>query len=658
MKIACNTKRFNQTVLSGAISTALTVGIGLGVTTVSQADIYNFSYNGLFTMLDPGGVQLQNTSYPYYGDTTWGYGLRTQISGTLQFDTSTGGGSGTVVPFEFFNGGPAVASGITFKSAGGSLMIGNMNFAWNGSNITTQIVLDGSGLFSAIGQGLAAVGTPTFDTVSCGSGGVLDGDCALPASDGIKKGNYPIGPVPIATSSFNTVGQSGVGTVLADLSLGVDDSIGGSPMDNGPFSGYNANFDMSSVTVTSFADTTPPILTLNDHVSPPGISVVTLVVNVDNYVEPGATCVDADPVGGTLTVAPPTGLPVDNTTIGDTVLTYTCTDTSSNVTQVDRTVKVVGPNAVITLNANTALEVDPVTQECGVPYADAGAVCNDDPDGNIPISGNGTDPGTFAVDISGVDASAVSVGTATWTCTDSDSNTNFVDRTVNVVDTLAPVITFTTNPLELVSSTPVNPQTFTDPGDAIANDTCDGVPVPLLTATSGTVEMVVPDAGDATVANLLTYSHTDTEGGNIGSAVRTVNVTRSQPVITLSDGAGGLGGGLVLNIGDTYIEQGMDIIDAQDLPGSSLNVTASGTSSSGLTYTIDDSAVDTSTSGSYEIIYNVTDSEGNLATQVSRSVQVGVFARGSNFTMLDAHGNVFGGTNDVIFDWDQTRKYF
>ena len=35
-----------------------------------------------------------------------------------------------------------------------------------------------------------------------------------------------------------------------------------------------------------------------------------------------------------------------------------------------------------------------------------------------------------------------------------------------------------------------------------------------------------------------------------------------------------------------------------------------------------------------------------------------LFATGSNFTMLDAQGNVFGGTNDVIFDWDQSLKNF
>ena len=236
----------NKTLLSAAVAAALTGAVA----TPAQADVIDMSYDGLFTMLDPGGIALQNTSYPYYGDPTWGYGVRTQISGTLSFDTATGAGTGTVVPFEFFNGGPATASGIFFQSIGGGLMIGNMNFNWNNSDIVTQIVLDGSGLFAALGGGIPPVGA-VLDQDYC----TATGTCALPASDGISKGKYPIGPVPIATSSFNTAGQTGTTTTLGQLSLGIDDDIGGSPMDNGPFSGYNANFDITSVTVTAV---TPP----------------------------------------------------------------------------------------------------------------------------------------------------------------------------------------------------------------------------------------------------------------------------------------------------------------------------------------------------------------------------------------------------------------
>ena len=236
-----------------ALSIALGTVLGLSAT-ASQAAVIGMDFDGLFTMLDPGGIQLGNTSLPYYADYTWGYGLRTQISGTMSFDTATGSGSGTVVPFQFFNGGLAVASGVQFQAIGGGLMLGNMLFSWNGSDIATQIVLDGSGLFAAMAGGIPPVGA-TLDGAYCAASGA----CALPASDGIKRGKLPIGPSPIATSSFNTNGATGTTTTLGQLSLGADDGIGGTPMDNGPFSGYNANFDMTSVTVTSVETSAVPV---------------------------------------------------------------------------------------------------------------------------------------------------------------------------------------------------------------------------------------------------------------------------------------------------------------------------------------------------------------------------------------------------------------
>jgi hypothetical protein len=235
-----------------AISAAVATVLAGAMAAPASAAVLDFSYTGLFTMLDPGAKPLTNTSYPYYGDPTWGYGKRTQISGTMQFDTNTGAGSGTVVPFDFFNGGPAVASGIVFQSIGAGLMIGNLNFDWgvdgNGDpnpTITVQIVLDGNGLFAELPTMIGNGFSGTADAASCG----VSGACATPASDGIAKGKLPIGPVPVATSTWNTDGSV----------LTTDDGIGGSPMDNGPFVGYNANFDMTSVTMTGCsADCMPP----------------------------------------------------------------------------------------------------------------------------------------------------------------------------------------------------------------------------------------------------------------------------------------------------------------------------------------------------------------------------------------------------------------
>ena len=161
-----------------ALSIALGAALGLS-TTASQGGIINMDYSGLFTMLDSGGTALQNTSYPYYGDPTWGYGLRTQISGTMQFDTITRAGSGTVTPFEFFNGGPAVAFQAIGDGKGGpgSLILGNMTFGWGGNTISTQIVLDAAGFFAEVAT--IAIGD-IYDATTCASSGA----CATPAYSG------------------------------------------------------------------------------------------------------------------------------------------------------------------------------------------------------------------------------------------------------------------------------------------------------------------------------------------------------------------------------------------------------------------------------------------------------------------------------------------
>ena len=136
----------NKTILS----VALTAILG---TSVSHAAIIDMDYNGLFTQLDPNGAALVNDSLPYYYDPTWGYGLQTQISGSFQYNTNSSFGTATVNPFAILNAPnnvPVVTSNFEVQSIGNNLLLGNMNFDWNGSSMTIQIVLDGSGLLSLI----------------------------------------------------------------------------------------------------------------------------------------------------------------------------------------------------------------------------------------------------------------------------------------------------------------------------------------------------------------------------------------------------------------------------------------------------------------------------------------------------------------------------
>ena len=120
------TTPLQKTVVSAAIAAALSLSA-----TTTFADIYEFTFNngecttlplpvgsctgpgdGLFTMLTSVGAPLQNTSYPYYGDTTWGYGKRTQMGGLLSYDATQRTGAVSINPFDFYNGGPAAASSI------------------------------------------------------------------------------------------------------------------------------------------------------------------------------------------------------------------------------------------------------------------------------------------------------------------------------------------------------------------------------------------------------------------------------------------------------------------------------------------------------------------------------------------------------------------
>jgi len=247
-----------KTLLATAVTTAFAA-----TAIEAQADpILTADWSGLFTILNPDGVGLQNVSYPYYGDPTWGYGFRTQVSGTMTFDLSTGSGRATVNSFDFFGGGPAVATAITMQviDPDNDLVQANMGFNWGGSNgIPVSLILDARGFFGAISSGYQASMVIDQDTVA--------GYGALPASDGMNKAKFPVGPVPMATTSLDTQLISSASAACTDdvangdafgnclglnpsSALGViagDDGLGGSPMIDGPFAGFNANFDITAI---------------------------------------------------------------------------------------------------------------------------------------------------------------------------------------------------------------------------------------------------------------------------------------------------------------------------------------------------------------------------------------------------------------------------
>ena len=141
---------------------------------------------------------------------------------------------------------------------------------------------------------------------------------------------------------------------------------------------------------------------------------------------------------------------------------------------------------------------NPATVELGDTYSDPGASAMDAFHGSTAVTASGS-----------VDTSKVGSYTITYTATDLDGNSATATRTVNVVDTTAPVVTVTgDNPVTVALDT-----SYTDAG-ATATDLSG----PVTVVTSGTVDV------NTVGAYTLTYSATDASG-NTGTATRTVNVT-------------------------------------------------------------------------------------------------------------------------------------
>ena len=207
------------------------------------------------------------------------------------------------------------------------------------------------------------------------------------------------------------------------------------------------------------------------------------------YSEPGAESNG----GETVTI---TGS-VDTATLGSYTITYTATDANSNTGSATRTVNVVDTTApVITVTGD-----NPMTVELGGTYSEPGAESN----------------GGETVTITGsVDTATLGSYTITYTATDANSNTGSATRTVNVVDTTAPVITVTgDNPMTVELG-----GTYSEPG---------------ATSNGGETVTITGSVDTATLGTyIITYTATDANS-NTGSATRTVNVVdTTAPVITVT----------------------------------------------------------------------------------------------------------------------------
>lgn len=266
-----------------AIAIAVAAVLGVAVSAESHAvttlQTVELAWDGVFSFLDPTGSAIANTSLSGKSNNQF----LTPVSGTLtlNLDPLSGGvvsGAAGISPFEWGAGTlPWVTGDVTLDPVGdgqggpGTLVLGNMLFNWNGNqDVPISIVWDMAGLLSEL------AGVQVGDLIS--------GVGAVPAADGTylnsTQGYVDLGPTPVATTEWNTtladgcavgscigVDPSGASPLLVDTAINEDKSfglpapilgIGGVPMPDGPFTGINANFDMSSLTVTSISNVPVP----------------------------------------------------------------------------------------------------------------------------------------------------------------------------------------------------------------------------------------------------------------------------------------------------------------------------------------------------------------------------------------------------------------
>ena len=234
----------------------------------------------------------------------------------------------------------------------------------------------------------------------------------------------------------------------------------------------------------------------------------------------------------------------------------------------------------------TLIGTNPQIIELGDTYTELGATATDN---DRAFNGN-----AIQIDSSAVDTSTVGTYEVTYNVSDPSGNAAVtVIRTVNVVDTTPPVITLKGSSQVTLEA---GVDTYKELG-ATATDNVDGI----FAATVG---------GDTVDTNtvkkyIVTYSATDTEGNTADPIHRTVKVQDTTPPVITLIGANPQ----IIVLDGAYTELGATATDNDP-------------AFNGNAIQIDSSAVDTSTVGTYEVTYNVSDPSGNAAVTVIRTVHV------------------------------------
>lgn len=160
----------------------------------------------------------------------------------------------------------------------------------------------------------------------------------------------------------------------------------------------------------------------------------------------------------------------------------------------------------ITLNGDAQLTI-----EVNTIYTDLGATATDDVDGTINV----------ITENDAIDTSSPAVFTITYTATDTAGNTATATRTVNVVDTTAPILSLVND--STVSLIQNNTYSVYEETGASAFDNVDGE-----------IEVMITDDIDTTTQGNYTVTYTATDSsGNKTVKTRVINVIEATPFITV-----------------------------------------------------------------------------------------------------------------------------
>ena len=363
-----------------------------------------------------------------------------------------------------------------------------------------------------------------------------------------------------------------------DVTAGI--TVSGLPISTDQPGTHSVRYDVSDAQgneaataerTVNVTDTTPPVLTLL------GDAEITVEVgSVWDEVDPGVSFTDNDV--RTANLEPfINGYYINEVSVQTVV--YSLSDLSGNpAITVQRTVNVVDTTRpVIDLQGVSAMDV-----EYGTVFTDAPVSAYDSHDGDLNDS----------IDVSGDTVNTLVLGTYTIYYDVSDSSYNEAiqqSRTVNVVDTTAPVIT-------IEGDNPVIIECFTEYIDAgaAAEDNRDGA-VPV-TVTGLPIETSFP--GNYSV----TYEAADAIG-NTSTETRTVNILDiTAPVIELEGPTS-----ITIPQGSEWVDPGYNATD--DVDGD-------------ITGSVVLSGLDTGSPGTQILRYNVSDSSNNHAAEKMRLVTV------------------------------------